>query len=96
MKLKHCLPLLGLIWSLPVFAEFNPQLATLNCLSCHQDRAVSERSIPVLTGLSTQRIQQDLLDFKYDRKTATLMPRIAKGFSDDELRLIADCIAQQY
>lgn len=93
--LKQCLPLLGLIWSLPVFAEFNSQLVTLNCLSCHQDRAASERSIPVLTGLPAQRIQQDLLDFKYDRKTATLMPRIAKGFSDDELRLIADYVAQQ-
>lgn len=95
MMSRQYLPLLGLLWSLPVFAEFNPRLVALNCLSCHQDRAGSGQSIPVLTGLSAQRIRQELLDFKYDRKAATLMPRLAKGFSDDELRLVADSINQQ-
>ncbi|MCK9606766.1 MAG: hypothetical protein M0R33_10020 [Methylomonas sp.] len=94
MQLKQRLTALWLMWSLPVFAEINPQLVALNCVSCHQDHAAPERGIPLLVGLSAQTIQQDLLDFKYDRKSATLMPRIAKGFSDDELRVIAEYIAQ--
>lgn len=94
MMLTRRLPILCLIWSLPVFAEPNPQLVALNCISCHQDRAVSERGIPSLIGLPAAKIRQDLLDFKYDRKMATLMPRLAKGFSDDEIQLIAEYIAR--
>ncbi|MBS4051856.1 MAG: hypothetical protein KGZ69_11715 [Methylomonas sp.] len=92
--LKRRLPALCLMWSLPVFAELNPQLLADNCLTCHQDHSASERDIPLLAGLPAQKIQQDLLDFKYGRKPATLMPRIAKGFSDDDLRLIADYLAR--
>lgn len=96
MIVKQRLAALSLLWSIPGIAEINPQLLALNCLSCHPDQATAANGgIPPLTGLSAQKIQQDLLGFKYGRKPATLMPRIAKGFSDEELRAIADYLAQR-
>lgn len=95
MTSKQWLSVLCLLWSLPANAEFNAALLALNCLSCHQDRSgILTGDIPALSGLSVQQIRQDLLNFKYDRKPSTLMSRIAKGYSDDELRVVADYLAQ--
>jgi cytochrome c553 len=35
-----------------------------------------------------------LLDFKYDKQVATLMPRIAKGYNDQELEALADYLGK--
>lgn len=85
----------GLIQSLmPCRADVGAQLIALNCMSCHREDAHSSKTdIPALDGLSEQQISQALLDFKYDRTGATLMPRIAKGYSDEELRSVAASIA---
>jgi len=36
-----------------------------------------------------------LLDFKYDRKPATLMPRLVKGYSDAELQAVAEYLGKR-
>lgn len=82
---------LGLIWVGQSHAELDAQAIALNCRNCH---AAAESAIPSLAPLSAQRIRQMLLDFKYDRKTATLMPRIAKGYSDEELKAVADYLGR--
>ncbi|MCQ8118699.1 c-type cytochrome [Methylomonas rosea] len=51
-------------------------------------------SIPSLKNVSAQQIRQALLDFKYDRKPATLMPRLAKGYSDAELAAVAEYLSR--
>ncbi|MGZ4959529.1 MAG: c-type cytochrome [Methylomonas sp.] len=73
-------------------AEIDAQAIALNCRSCHAD-APSE--IPPLQNLSSEQIRRMLLDFKYDRKAATLMPRIAKGYSDAELQAVADYLGRR-
>jgi cytochrome c553 len=40
-------------------------------------------------------LQQALLDFKYDKTNATLMPRIAKAYSDAEISAVAAYLSQQ-
>lgn len=79
----------------PIKAEFVPQSVALNCLICHesgQDTAAGD--IPGLAGLSSTELYQALLDFKYDKRAATLMPRIAKGYSDAQLQAVADWLSQ--
>lgn len=85
----------GLIQSLmSCRADVAVQLIALNCMTCHRSDAPSSKGdIPTLDGLSEQQISQALLDFKYDLTGATLMPRIAKGYSDEELRSVAAFIA---
>ena len=90
MTQKLGLLLLGLsaVWAKDGLAQISAQAMALNCLNCHQAQAADSK-IPVLDHLSSARIYALLLDFKYDRSPATLMPRIAKGYSDDELAAVA-------
>lgn len=95
MKLKKSASVLLLLTIQSSHAEFNVQNIALNCLICHaSSENVSENDIPTITNLSTQEIQQTLLDFKYDRIPATLMPRIAKAYSDEELRQLAEWLSK--
>ncbi len=82
----------GLMFIGQSHAELDAQAIALNCRNCH---ASSESAIPSLEPLSAQQISQMLLDFKYDRKLATLMPRIAKGYSDEELKAVADYLGRR-
>lgn len=85
-----------LLLVLPCQAEVAAQAIALNCMSCHQlVSAASDTVMPALKSLSEQQIQQALLDFKYDKKNATLMPRIAKGYSDSELIAVAEFLSRQ-
>lgn len=63
-------------------------LAALNCRTCHR-QANTEQAVPDIGQLSAEQISRKLLDFKYDRLPATLMSRIAKGYSDEELLAVA-------
>ncbi|PPD34772.1 MAG: hypothetical protein CTY19_04060 [Methylomonas sp.] len=88
-----------LMWLLmtaqPVHAEFNPQSVVMNCLICHDsEKNSSSGEVPDLAGLTSAELHQALLDFKYDRRFATLMPRIAKGYSDAEIQAVADWLSQ--
>ncbi|WP_196436722.1 c-type cytochrome [Methylomonas sp. LL1] len=79
----------------PVLAEVDARLIAMNCMNCHQaDSPADAKSIPSLTALSERQLLQVLLDFKYDKKPATLMPRIAKGFSDSELAALASYLSR--
>jgi cytochrome c553 len=46
--------------------------------------------VPRLVGRQPADIAAALQDFKTGRRPATVMDRIAKGFSDDEIKAIAD------
>lgn len=71
-------------------AEPDARAIALNCLTCH-DTGVDAGAggIPGLDTFSPESLERALLNFKYDRKQATLMPRLVKGYSDDELRAVA-------
>lgn len=80
---------------LPCQAELSPQAIALNCMSCHEGVSTSASLVlPDLSTLSKQDIRLALLAYKYDKKPATLMPRIAKGFSDNELIAVAEFIGK--
>lgn len=97
------LPLMGLsfILALPTsYAADEPapisraSLLTQPCFSCHGAQGVSKGvPIPSLTGLSADKLYEQLVAFKTGQRPATLMNRIAKGYSDEELKLIADYLA---
>lgn len=96
MRLKKSVLVLVLLSIQPCHAEFNVHNVALNCLICHSSGdGASENDIPNITNLSTQEIQQALLNFKYDRTRATLMPRIAKAYSDEQLQQLADWLSSR-
>lgn len=76
-------------------SDIQAALNASSCNACHGPAGHSIAGIPPLTGRSAQELAAALLDFKYDRRASTVMHRHAKGYSDDELRRIADEFARQ-
>lgn len=66
-----------------------------SCTGCHAARPGIEDALPSLKGRKAGEIAEPMLAFKEDRKPATVMNRIAKGFSDAEITAIADWFAEQ-
>jgi sulfide dehydrogenase cytochrome subunit len=75
-----------------------PSGATLaaTCTGCHGPAGQSAGAIPSIHGRAEADLLQAMLDFKNDRRPATMMNRHAKGFSDEELAALAREIATNW
>jgi cytochrome c553 len=80
--------------SLPVLAASEPPPGAASCSGCHSAGATAS-SIPRLYGRDAGNIMTAMTGFRDGSLPATVMNRIAKGFSDDELRAIAAWLAAQ-
>jgi cytochrome c553 len=61
------------------------------CSGCHGG---TSQVLPALNTLKARAIAQQLLAFKSGEQRATLMDRIARGYTDDELISIADILGK--
>ena len=61
-----------------------------SCFSCHGPGGESPGAIPPLAGLDAERLRQSLDDFRAGSAEATVMTRIAKGFTPAELATIIE------
>ena len=66
------------------------------CTGCHGPAGHSPGAIPSIYGRTEMQIAQAMLDFKNDRRPATMMNRHAKGFSDAEIAAIAKEISANW
>jgi sulfide dehydrogenase cytochrome subunit len=57
-----------------------------SCLGCH---GASPTSLPALSNLSANEIENAMEQFRSGAREATLMNRIAKGFTPEESKAIA-------
>lgn len=69
-------------------------LLTQPCFACHGANGTSV-GLPILslTGQTEDKYYETLIAFKTGKRPATLMNRIAKGYSDEDLKLIAGYLA---
>ncbi|MBS9405680.1 c-type cytochrome [Halomonas sp. TRM85114] len=68
------------------------QLAVLagNCASCHGTDGRLAGAVPAIAGRPASALESRLLSFKRDEiADTTIMDRIAKGYSDEELAALA-------
>jgi len=65
------------------------QMLSLSCASCHGTDGKSTAVTPYIAGMGKTTMYKTLLDYKYGRKTGTIMQKHAKGFSDDELEQVS-------
>ena len=63
------------------------------CLSCHRT-APDSNALPSLAGKSSAELATSLNEFRTGARLATIMNRIAKGYSEEESRALADEIAK--
>jgi cytochrome c553 len=65
-----------------------------SCSGCHARRGTSGVIVP-LGGRSRDDILAYLWGFRSGDRQATVMDRIAKGFTEDEIRAIANFVSKQ-
>jgi cytochrome c553 len=81
--------------SLPVLAASEPPPGAASCSGCHSAGLTAGPSVSRLHGRDAGEIVIAMTGFRDGSLPATVMNRIAKGFSDDELRAIAAWLAAQ-
>lgn len=105
MMMLNLVKTVGFVWvlcySAVTFAlEFSdPEIIVHNCYACHGSKAqkspVPKGSVPSLYDLPARYIIESLADFKSGKRGATIMNRIAKGYTDGELSAVASYLARQ-
>lgn len=66
------------------------------CAACHGTDGRAQGGMPVLAGRNADELLQILLAFRSgQRQPATVMHQHAKGYTDDELRRLAQVFAAQ-
>ena len=65
-------------------------LLSLSCTSCHGTYGISPGTIPTIFGKSREYIIKTMKEFRNGEIDSTVMKRIAKGYSDREVFLIAN------
>lgn len=70
------------------------QAMAQTCFVCHGSGAKGSAPIVGLAGQPRELIVRQLADFKADQRHGTIMNRIAKGYSDEQLAAIADHLAR--
>ena len=65
------------------------------CAACHGTEGRSQRGMPALAGLNAHYLSEQLLAFKAGNRPASVMHQIARGYSDEQLDLLAAFFEQQ-
>lgn len=65
------------------------QILALSCAGCHGTDGKSAGIIPSFYGKSPEYLETALKEFKSGARESTVMVRHAKGYSDEEIHLIA-------
>ena len=100
MKLPHLATALCLIASAGTAAAQDPNLArnlAATCANCHgtDGKALPGSGMEALAGTNKDKFLQKIRDFRSGAKPGTIMPQIAKGYSDEQMDLIATYYAAQ-
>lgn len=78
----------------PAAAQSAAPVSALSCSGCH-DARMAAPAVPSLRGRPAAEIVTAMAAFRNGEREATVMGRIAKGFSDDETRAIAAWLSQR-
>ncbi len=76
-------------------ASAEPPAGAAACSGCHPASTRVTSLVPRLAGLDRPVIVRAMEDFRSGKRFATVMDRIAKGFTDDEIQAIAAWYASQ-
>jgi cytochrome subunit of sulfide dehydrogenase len=78
-----------------VVASAEPPAGAASCSGCHPASTRVTSPVPRLAGLDQAAIVRAMQDFRSGARPATVMDRIAKGFTDAEIQAIAAWYAAQ-
>lgn len=91
----HNLALAAIIAGLPGLAAAQAPLAVQSCLGCHGQAGSGSLNIPLLAGRPKADIEAAMAAFRKNERPASIMGRIARGFTDAEVTAMAAYFAVQ-
>ena len=66
-----------------------------NCYNCHGTEGHAVGRMPPLSGLGENRMLALLLEFKRGQRAATVMHQLSRGYTDEELAMLARYFSRQ-
>lgn len=102
--MKRLLPFLGLLASAAALsAEGNTQPSApapfpyfvANCFNCHGTEGLVNSAIPAIAGRDKVYLEEALKAYKAGTKQGTIMHQLAKGYTDEEIIILADYFSRQ-
>lgn len=85
-----CLP-----WVAVAGQAASPRMLGQTCEGCHGPGGKSQGAIPSLDGLPKEYIVSAMKAFKSGARDATIMGRHAKGYTDEQIEIIAEYFGSQ-
>ncbi|MCB4358781.1 c-type cytochrome [Quatrionicoccus australiensis] len=99
--MNRALPLAGLLLAaLPALAAEKAAPSptpyfVANCFNCHGTEGKVSSAIPAIAGRDKAYLEETLKSFKAGSKQATIMHQLAKGYTDEEIAVLADYFSRQ-
>ena len=84
--------------AMPVHAQADAARArdlAATCANCHGTGGKAQGAVPALAGQSKADLVQKMNDFRDGKRPATIMHQLAKGYTPEQIDLIAGWFAQQ-
>ena len=75
-------------------ADLGRNLAA-TCANCHGTNGVSKGVVASLAGRPKAELVRKMQDYKTGKTPATVMPQLAKGYTDEQIDLVAGWFAAQ-
>ncbi len=87
------------LWAACALAQpADPNLArnlAASCAACHGTNGVSVGTVASLAGAPRADLAARMQEFKSGKRAGTIMPQLAKGYSDEQIDLVAAWFAAQ-
>ena len=88
-----------LLWAVCASAQSpDPALArnvAASCSACHGTNGASVGQVPSLAGSQRAETILKMQEFKSGKRQGTIMPQLAKGYTDEQIDLVATWFAAQ-
>lgn len=101
MKISHRIPVIaaivlgGALMSSQAAAEASRSAVLAStCFACHGTDGKSPGSIPSIYGYPAEVMEMQLRTYRDGTRAATVMDRHAKGYTDEEIGMIAKYLSQ--
>lgn len=73
----------------------NGRYLASNCANCHGTNGNAQGTMPSLAGQPKTYIVEQMKAFRDGKRSATIMHQLAKGYTDQQVELIADHFSRQ-
>jgi len=97
MPMLRRLPLaLPLLLAGPALAQpaANGPLLAQACLGCHGPSAGGQYAVPAISGRPAAELVAQMMQFRANERPGTIMGRIARGYTSEEIAAVAAYLAQ--